>query len=302
MKTKWILALLLAGATAASAKLNVVATLPDFASIAEQIGGDKVKVSSMAKGSEDPHFVDAKPSFIRLLNQADMLIEGGADLEIGWLPPLVNNARNPKILGDAPGHLTLAPHVKLLDVPTQPVDRSQGDVHPGGNPHFWLDPANAKPMAKAIANGLSRVDSPNASYYAANLERFNKQSETKQAEWTKALEPFQGAKVVTYHKSFDYLLNHFGLELVSTIEPKPGIEPSATHIRTLIPKIKESGVKLIVVETFRSRRTADFIGKETGVRVLFLPSSVGANPQVRDYFSLLDYDVSQIVAALKARP
>lgn len=302
MKRILFIAGLIALALAAQAKINVVATLSDFASIAEQIGGDKVKVSSIAKGSEDPHFVDAKPSFIRLLNQADVLIEGGAELEIGWLPPLVNNARNPRILGDAKGHLILAPHAKLLDVPTHVVDRSQGDVHPGGNPHFWLDPANAKPMATAMAEMLARVDPANTSYYTANLEKFSRQLETKQAEWTKALEPFRGTKVVTYHKSFDYLLHRFGLELISTIEPKPGIEPSATHIKTLIPKIKESGVKLIMSETFRSRRTPEFIGKETGVRVLFLPSSVGANPQVTDYFSLLDYDVSQIVAALKARP
>lgn len=302
MKRILFIAGLIALALAAQAKINVVATLSDFASIAEQIGGDKVKVSSIAKGSEDPHFVDAKPSFIRLLNQADVLIEGGAELEIGWLPPLVNNARNPRILGEAKGHLILAPHVQLLDVPTHVVDRSQGDVHPGGNPHFWLDPANAKPMATAMAEMLARVDPANTSYYTANLEKFSRRLETKQAEWTKALEPFRGTKVVTYHKSFDYLLHRFGLELISTIEPKPGIEPSATHIKTLIPKIKESGVKLIMSETFRSRRTPEFIGKETGVRVLFLPSSVGANPQVTDYFSLLDYDVSQIVAALKARP
>jgi ABC-type Zn uptake system ZnuABC Zn-binding protein ZnuA len=300
MKTNWILVLLLAVTTAA-AKLSVVTTLPDFASIAEQIGGDKVKVTSIARGSEDPHFVDAKHSLIRLLNQADVLVESGAELEIGWLPPLVNNARNAKILGNKPGHLLLAPYIKLIEVPAQPVDRSQGDVHPGGNPHFWLDPENAKPMAQAIADTLSRVDAANAGAYAANLARFNTRLEVKLTEWKRAMEPYRGTKVVTYHKSFDYLLHRFGFELVSTIEPKPGIEPSATHIKTLLPKMRESGVKLILSETFRARRTPEFIGKETGVTVLFLPSNVGATAQVKDYFGLLDYDVSQIVAALKAR-
>jgi zinc/manganese transport system substrate-binding protein len=301
VKIKLILSALLAFACVAQAKLNVVTTLTDFASIAEQIGGDKVKVSSIAKGSEDPHFIDAKPSFIRLLNQADVLIEGGAELEIGWLPPLLNNARNAKILPGAKGHLALAQHVKLLDVPTAPVDRSQGDVHPAGNPHFWLDPENARLIATAIAELLTRNDNANAASYEANRKRFVEQLDVKLAEWKKALEPHRGTKVVTYHKSFDYLLNRFGLELVSTIEPKPGIEPSATHIRTLVPRMKEAQVKLVLAETFRAKRTPEHLAKETGSRALFLPSSVGAVPQTKDYFGLLDYDVSQIVSALKAQ-
>lgn len=298
---KLYLAALLACAVAAQAKLNVVATLTDFASIAEQIGGEHVKVTSIAKGSEDPHFIDAKPSFIRLLNQADILIEGGAELEVGWLPTLVNNARNAKILGDGPGRLSLARHVKLIDVPTVPVDRSQGDVHPGGNPHFWLDPENARGIAGAIAELFARNDKAHAAEFEANRKQFVDQLDRKFIEWKKTLEPFRGTKVVTYHRSFDYLLNAFGLELVSTIEPKPGIEPSASHIRSLIPRIKDSGAKLILSETFRARRTPEYLAKETGARALFLPSSVGATTQAKDYFSLLDHDVSQIVNALKAQ-
>src|SRR6266540_479110 len=158
MKCQSMLAVVLFAATVAQAKLNVVATLPDFGAIAEQIGGEKVKVTSIARGTEDPHFVDARPSFIRVLNQADVLIEGGAELEIGWLPPLVNSARNAKILSDAPGHVILSRNIRLLDMPTGPVDRSMGDVHPFGNPHFSLDPANGKIIANMLAETFSRLD------------------------------------------------------------------------------------------------------------------------------------------------
>src|SRR5436309_4845740 len=181
-----ILALVLAP-SAAHAKLNVVATLPDFGSIAQAIGGDKVKVTSIARGTEDQHFVDARPSFIRVLNQADVLIEGGAELEIGWLPPLVNGARNAKILADAPGHVILSRGIHLLEVPTGPVDRSMGDVHPLGNPHYWFDPANGKIIANTLAETFSRLDSKNAEYYRVNLQKFTAALDKKISEWTKAL-------------------------------------------------------------------------------------------------------------------
>ena len=283
----------------AQAKLNVVATLPDFGSIAVSIGGDKVKVTSIARGSEDAHFVDARPSFIRVLNQADVLIEGGAELEIGWLPPLVNAARNGKIMGEEAGHVILSRGLPLLEVPSGPVDRSMGDVHPAGNPHYWLDPANARLMAARLAEVFSQLDAANTAYYAENLKKFIATLDEKLAAWARQMEPFKGTKVVTYHKSFDYLLKRYGLELVGTLEPKPGVEPSPTHINALVPRMKAEGVKLILIEGFRSRRTAERVASETGAKLLVLPVSVGAAPQVKDYFSLLDYDLSQIVGALK---
>jgi ABC-type Zn uptake system ZnuABC Zn-binding protein ZnuA len=298
---KRILAILIfaVAAIAAQAKLNVVATLPDFGSIAEQIGGDNVKVTSIAKGTEDLHFVDARPSYIRVLNQADVLIESGADMEIGWLPPLVNNARNSKILGDAPGHVVLSRGIQLLDVPSGPVDRSMGDVHPHGNPHYWFNPDNAKIMAARIAEAFSQLDAKNASAYKANLAKFNGALEKKIAEWAKQMEPFKGTKVVTYHKSFDYFLKRFGLELAGTLEPKPGIEPSPTHIKGLIPRVKSEGVKLIIIEGFRSRRTPEYVAQQTGAKLVIIPASTGGAPQAKDYFGLFDYDVAQISAALK---
>ena len=290
---------LIATTGSADTKLNVVATLPDYGAIAEAIGGDKVKVTSLVKGTEDPHFVDARPSFIRVLNLADVLIEGGAELEIGWLPPLVNSARNAKILSDAPGHVILSRGIRLLDVPTGPVDRSMGDVHPLGNPHFNLDPANGRRMAATIAGAFATLDPANKAAYEANLKKFNDRLDAKLAEWSKAMEPFRGTKVVTYHKSFDYLLERFGLVLAGTIEPKPGIEPSPTHINALIPRAKSEGVKLVLIEPNRPRKTPTFVAESIGARLVLLPQLVGGAEKVTDYFGLFDYDVARIAEALK---
>lgn len=286
-------------ALSAQAKLNVVATIPDFGSIAEAIGGDNVKVTTLAKGTEDAHFVDAKPSFLSALNRAEVLIEGGAELELGWLPPLVNNARNSKILHDSPGHVIMSRQVQMLGVPTTPVDRSMGDIHPAGNPHFWLDPQNGKIMASQLADAFTRLDSKNAPTYRANLAKFNQRLDGKMAEWKKMMEPYRGTKVITYHKSFDYLAERFGLEIVGQLEPKPGIEPSPTHINALIPKMKTDGVKLLLVEPNRPRRTPEYVAKATGAHLVIIPGMTGGHEKAKDYFGLFDYCLGQIVAALK---
>ena len=293
------LAALLGAATPAQAKLNVVATLPDYGSIAEEIGGDKIKVTSLAKGTEDPHFVDARPSFIRVLNQADVLLEGGAEIEIGWLPALVNNARNPKLLGAAPGHVVMAQGITLLDVPSGPVDRSMGDVHPAGNPHFAHDPANGKIMAAHLAEVFGRLDAANAAFYQANLKRFNERLDLKLVEWAKLMEPYRGTKVVTYHKSYEYFAARFGLEIVGQIEPKPGIEPSPTHISALIPRMKAAGAKLVMIEPNRQRKTPQYVADAIGAKLVIVPGMVGGHEKIKDYLSLFDYDVAQITTALK---
>lgn len=286
-------------AAKADAGLNVVATIPDFGEIARVVGGDKVKVTSICRATEDAHFVDARPSFIRLLNQADVLIEGGAELEVGWLPPLVNNARNSKILSDAPGHIVLAQGIHLLEVPTGPIDRSMGDVHPLGNPHFWLDPANARIMADTVGQRLGKIDPANAAYYQSNLEKFNARLAEKLAEWEKTLAPYRGIKVITYHKSFSYFLHRFGFELAGTIEPKPGIEPSPSHINSLIAQLKEQKIPLVILEPYRPRKTPEYIAKALGAKLVLLPDKVGGNEQAKDFFSLFDFDVTQIAAALR---
>ncbi len=293
------LGLLLAALASAHAKLNVVATLPDYGAIAEEIGGDMVKVTSLAKGTEDPHFIDARPSFLRILNQADVLLEGGAEMEIGWLPALVNNARNPKILGDAPRHVLMAQGIPLLDVPSVPVDRSMGDVHPAGNPHFAHDPANGRIMAAHLVEVFSKLDPANALLYEANLRKFNERLDQKLAEWARLMEPFRGTKVVTYHKSYEYFAARFGLEIVGQIEPKPGIEPSPTHINALIPRMKEAGAKLVLIEPNRPRKTPQYVADAIGAKLVIVPGMVGGHEKIKDYFSLFDYDVAQITAALK---
>ena len=287
-----------AGLTA-EAKLNVVASLPDFGAIAEEVGGDKTKVASIARGTEDPHFVDARPSFIRVLNQADLLLEGGAELEIGWLPPLVNGARNGKILTDAPGHLILSRGIRLLEVPTGPIDRSMGDVHPFGNPHYWLDPANGKIIAAEIAAGLAAVDAANAAYYQGNLQKFNERLDQKIAGWSALMEPYRGTKVITYHKSYEYLAARFGLVIVGQIEPKPGIEPSPSYLSALVPRAKQEGVKLVLIEPFRPHKTPEYLATAIDAKLVVVPTSVGVNEKDKDYISLFDYDIAQILGALK---
>jgi zinc/manganese transport system substrate-binding protein len=274
---------------AAAKKLNVVATLPDFGAIAKEVGGDRVNVTSIAKGAEDPHFVDARPSYIRVLNQADVLLEGGAELEIGWLPPLLEGARNSRIVGDAPGHVVLSRGIRFLDVPTGAIDRSMGDIHPMGNPHYYLDPANGKIMAETIAEALSKIDPSNADYYNGNLRKFNARLDAKLSEWSKSMEPLRGTRVVTYHKTFEYFLQRFGLVLAGTIEPKPGIEPSPTHINSLIPRAKEQGVRLVMIEVNRNRRTPEYLADRIGAKVVVLPGMVGGNEKASDYIKLFDF-------------
>lgn len=292
----------LANLDAAAPKLHVVATLPDMAAIAVEVGGDKVKITSLANGSEDPHFVDPKPSFVRTLNQADLFIQGGMELESGWLGPLLENARNAQILPHGPAHLDASIGVQRLGVPTGPVDRSQGDVHLLGNPHYLLDPSNGILVADHIAKALSKMDPANAAFYTANAATFAGRLRQKLDAWSAALAPHRGTKVITYHRSFDYLLAKFGLELAGTIEPKPGIEPSPTHIKALVEQSKDAGVKLVIVEPNRSRKTASYVSEAIGAKLVVIPILVGGHKRASSYLELLDYDIEQIVTALKESP
>ncbi len=298
----WAGLLCLACSSSLQAKLNVVATITDFGAIAQAIGGNNVKVTSIAKGTEDSHFVDAKPSFVRVLNQADVLIEGGAELEVGWLPPLVNGARNSKILADAPGHLVLGQFLHLSEIPTGPIDRSMGDIHPLGNPHFWLDPENDKIIAQVIAERFATLDPANAAAFQANLAVFHQKLASKVAEWQKSLAPFRGTKVVSYHRSFDYFFDRFGFELAGTIEAKPGLEPSPSYINGLIQRLQKSGIKLIIIEPYRPRKIPEYIAQALNAKLLVLPEKVEGNAQARETISLFDYIVTQLTTALKGLP
>src|SRR5256714_8776091 len=259
----------------ATAQLRVVATTPDLASVAREVGGDRVNVVALAKPTEDPHFVDAKPSFIVTLNRADALIEGGAELELGWLPPLLENARNGKINAGAPGRIVASEGIRLLEIPTS-FDRSKGDIHSLGNPHFMVDPVSAKIVARNIANHFSQIDPKNAATYSSNLAKFNIRLDGKLTEWQKQLAPYRGAKIVTYHRDFIYLAQRFGLSIVDELEPKPGIAPSPAHLAQVIGEMKRNNAGVILVQPFQNRKTAETVARQTGAAVLDTPQQPGA--------------------------
>ena len=284
-----------------AAKLRVVATTPDLAALARVIGGDAVEVQALAKPTEDPHYVDAKPSHIVTLNRADVLIEGGAELELGWLPPLLENARNDRIAAGAPGRVVASQGIRMLDVPTT-FDRSKGDLHALGNPHFLLDPLNAKIIAAQIADHLAQVDPQAADLFKANLGTFVAALDVKLAEWQQQLAPYSGAKIVTYHPDFVYLAERFKLQVVETLEPKPGIAPSPAHLAKVISIMRATNARVILVQPYQNRRTAETVARQTNAVVLDLPQQPGALKNTDTYFDLLDYMVRTLASALKENP
>lgn len=279
-------------------KLNVVATTPDLAALAREIGGDAIQVTAMAKPTEDAHFVDAKPSFLVALNRADVLIEGGAELELGWLPPLLDNARNSKIAVGSPGRIVASQGIRLVEIPTS-FDRSRGDVHALGNPHYLIDPLNARIVATQIAGHLSQLDPANAATYKANLDRFNQTLDTKLADWRRQLDPYKGAKIVTYHKDFVYLASRFNLDIIAELEPKPGIAPSPAHVAEVIGAMKAAHARVIIVQPFQNRRTAETVARQTDGLVLDISQQPGAMPNTDSYFGLMDYVVRTIASGLE---
>jgi zinc/manganese transport system substrate-binding protein len=292
------LAAILACVLPAQAKLNVVATTPDLASIAREIGGDHIELTTLAKPTEDPHFVDAKPSFIVKLNRADLLIEGGAELEIGWLPALLDQARNPKVAIGAPAHVGCAQGVQLLEVPTT-LDRSRGDIHAAGNPHFLVDPVNAKIVAQHIAEALCAQDEKECADYRANLKKFTTALDAKLVEWQRALEPFKGQQVVAYHNSWPYFGERFGLKIDLFLEPKPGIPPTPAHLAEVITRMKENHVHVILVDPYLNRRTAETVARNTDATVVDVAQFPGGVKGTEGgYIQLLDYVVSAVAKAL----
>src|ERR1041385_3138573 len=292
------LSALLASGLAAQASLNVVATLPDFGALAREIGGDKVNVTVLAKPTEDPHFVDARPSFVVQLRTADVLIDGGAELEIGWLPPLLQNARNPKIDVGKPGRVVASQGIRLTNVPTN-VTRAAGDVHALGNPHFMTDPIIAKAVAQHIAQSFSAVDPANATDYQANYKKFEATINAKLQQWGAAMLPFKGQHVVAYHDSWPYFAHRFGINIDIFLEPKPGIPPSPSHLAEVIEKMKAQKIKAIIVEPFHDRKIAERVASATGAKVVDFAQYPGALPNTDTYVKLIDALVANLSAALK---
>jgi zinc/manganese transport system substrate-binding protein len=285
---------------AAQAKLNVVATTPDFGAIAKEIGGDKIELTTLAKPTEDPHFVDAKPSFIVRLNHADVLIEGGADLEVGWLPALLDGARNSKLEIGKPGRIRSSDNISLMEIPTA-LDRSQGDVHAAGNPHFMNDPANAKIVAEHICNSFCQLDGSNCESFKANLKAFNERLSKKMGEWQQLLAPYKGKEVVSYHNYWIYFARRFDLKMDLFLEPKPGIPPTPAHLAEVIAKMKAESIKVIVVQPYQNRKTAETVAAHTDAAVVDFPSFPGGSKETQTYVEWIDDLVKSLVKGFEQK-
>ncbi len=283
----------------AAAVVNVVTTTEDLASLTREVGGDRVKVESIGRGYQDPHFVEAKPSFILKLHAADLLVLVGRELEVAWLPPLVQQSRNAKIQPGAQGYLDASLNVRILEIPTGQITRAMGDVHPLGNPHYWLDPGNGRRVAQAIQKRLSEVAPSDAASFAQRYADFDRRLADAERRWDQTMAPYKGVKVVTYHRSYPNLTERFGLDVVGYVEPRPGIPPSPGHTLELIEEMKRQQVKIILVEPYFDLKTPNAIARETGARVLVLPPSVGGVKEITDYIKLFDYDVNLLVSAIK---
>jgi len=280
------------------AKINVVATLPDFAALARDVGGENVDVTVLAKPTEDPHFVDARPSFVVKLRSADVLIDGGAELEMGWLPPLLQNARNPKIEVGQPGRVQASQGIRLMEVPGQ-LSRAAGDVHAMGNPHFMVDPIIAKAVAAHIASAFSAVDPAHAAQYQANEKNFENTINARLQEWGAKLLPYRGQSLVAYHDSWPYFAHRFGFNISTFLEPKPGIPPSPSHLAEVIGQMKTQHIKAIIVEPSHDRRIAEKVAESTGAKVVDFCQFPGGLPNTDTYVRLIDALVNNLAAALK---
>jgi zinc/manganese transport system substrate-binding protein len=291
----------LAGPLAADARpIRVVATIPDLAALAQAVGGDRVQVRSLSLPTQDAHFVDARPSMALQLNRADLLIAVGRDLEVGWLPVVLTGARNPAIQPGRPGYLEAGEYAEVKGVPTGHVDRSQGDIHPTGNPHFLHDPNQGLRVARAIAERLAQIDPEHAETYRQNLETFEADAQGRIRRWERMLERHRGAKIVAYHTSWLYLLDWLGLEQLATIEPKPGIPPSPAHVARLLARMRAERPALIMQESYYPDATARLLGERADIPVLVLP---GGTDFLRGetYLDHIDHVIRELAEALEGR-
>ncbi|HXW05699.1 MAG TPA: metal ABC transporter substrate-binding protein [Vicinamibacterales bacterium] len=294
----WTAGLVLSIAVESQAAVRVVATTEDLASIAGAIGGDRISVQAIARGYQDPHFVEAKPSFILLLHNADLLVVVGRELEAAWLPPLITQSRNARIQPGSRGYLDASLTANILDLPTGPITRAMGDVHPQGNPHYWLDPANGRHIARAVQQKLAELSPDDASYFAQRYQEFDRRLTDGETRWLAAMAPHKGTRIVTYHRSWTNFAERFGLQVVGYVEPKPGIPPSPAHQFTLVQEMKRDGIRIILVEPYFDLKTPNAVARETGATVLVMPPSVGGVKEASDYIALFDYNISLLASTI----
>ena len=285
--------LILLHSSAFAAKLRVITTYPYIASLVKQIGMDRVNVQSLANGQWDPHVIIPKPSYTSKLRRADLLVINGAQMEIGWLPPIMQQANNPKILQESAGFLDLSKQIKLIDVP-RGVSRAEGDIHPDGNPHYYLDPYNIPPLYRAILKKLCELDSLNAEYYRANYAQFDKDWKGRLKYWDGQMAKLKGTKVVEYHKNYDYLLRRYKITLAATLEPLPGIPPTSKHIEEVEQVIRRTKAPLILHDVYNSDSAARYLSGRLGIRIVKLPHDVGAVREAEGIFTLFDEIVRRL--------
>lgn len=298
-----VLALLpaLVAGSPAYAQLKVVTSTTDLADIARSVGGAKVRVTHVSEGYQDPHFAEAKPSFVLQLRSADVFAFVGLDLEIGWMPLLVQGARNPKVAPGGSGHVDVSQAIDVLDRARTRVDRSQGDVHALGNPHYWLDPENGRRIARLFQQKFSALDPKNAAEYARNARTFEEKLNAAEREWQRDRAVIRGKPIVAYHTSWKYLAEYTGMNIVGFMEPKPGVPPSPSHLAGLILQMKRTGAKVIIMEPFYNRKDADFVASKTGATVVVLPPSVGGlrDRKLDSYVDLLRHNIHAVASALR---
>src|SRR5467141_1276068 len=292
----WMLALPI---WAQAKKLNVVTSTTDMAALTQEVGGEKVSVESIAKGYQDPHFVEAKPSFLLKLRQADLLVVVGLQLEIGWLPPLITQSGNPRIQVGAPGYLDASQFAEILEIPQGTVTRAEGDVHPMGNPHYWLDPDNGRRIAKGIATKLAEMDPADRAYFQQREQDFERRLAEADKKWQALMAPYRGRKIVTYHRSWPNFAKHFGLDVIGYIEPRPGIPPTPSHTIELVSLMKRENTKLELIEPYFDTKTPNSIASMSGGKVVVMMPSVGGKPEITDYFQLFDYDIGILTQAFQ---
>jgi zinc/manganese transport system substrate-binding protein len=290
---------LVALGAAPAATMNVIATTEDLASLTREVGGDRVNVEALARGYQDPHFVEPKPSYVLKLQRADLLVVVGRDLELGWLPPLIQQSRNARIQPGAQGFLDASLTVRILEIPTGQITRAMGDVHPLGNPHYWLDPGNGRRIAQTIARKLGEISPADTAYFSHRYADFDRRLSDAEKRWDAMMAPYKGLKVVTFHRSWPNFAERFGLAVMGYVEPRPGIPPSAAHTRDLIQQMRQQNVKLLLVEPYFDLKTPNAIAREAGARVLVMPPSVGGVKETADYVTLFDYNIDVLVTAIK---
>lgn len=287
--------LFIAVSSSYAGKLNIVATTSDLASIAKEIAGDLAKVDTICTGNQDPHHLQARPKYIMMARNADLWIRTGMDLEVGWEMPVIDGSRNRNIRPGQPGHLDASEHVHKLEIPDAGLlTRAMGDVHAQGNPHYLTDPENAKHVAGDIAERLAQLDPEHAELYRANAKAFQDKIDARMVEWRQKMEPLKGKSIITYHKSWIYFADRFGLEIVAELEPKPGVPPSPAHLVNLVGMAKSRQVGIILQEPWYSAKAAKRVAEQSGARVVLAPIFVGGDPAATDYCSLIDLIVKRL--------